>query len=177
MRYNQNGGWKWNGNLYNISKIQYMCDTMSGIHCVGVGASQRIPLCVLGRNPHKELVHKISYETGRGWGKKGPRAEQRNWQKRPGQRTGQSAGESRRLLGSMDSEAGLANVRGWVSIPGGFVGISLEYTLVLAHRCTVSYTKVLQTSPFLRLELTRFLFFLFSFLPPSLLCMLCFVCP
>ena len=23
MRNNQNGGWKWNGNLYNINKIQY----------------------------------------------------------------------------------------------------------------------------------------------------------
>ena len=23
IRNNQNGGWKWNGNLYNINKIQY----------------------------------------------------------------------------------------------------------------------------------------------------------
>ena len=49
---------------------------------------------------------------------------------------------------------GLANVRGWVSVPCGFVGILLEYTLALAHRCTEIYAKVSQTSPFLRLELT-----------------------
>ena len=67
-------------------------------------------------------------------------------------------------LGSVDSEAGLVNVRGWVIVPGGFVGILLEYTLAIAHRCTESYTKVSQTSPFLRLALTQVRVYLFSFL-------------
>ena len=58
-----------------------------------------------------------------------------------------------RELEPVDSEAGLANVRGWVNVPGGFVGISLEYTLALAHRCTDSYAKVSQTSPFSLLDL------------------------
>ena len=40
---------------------------------VGVGASQRIPLSVLAWNPHKGLVHNISHETRRGWGREGPR--------------------------------------------------------------------------------------------------------
>ena len=60
-----------------------------------------------------------------------------------------------RMLGCVDPEAGLANVRGWVSIPGDFVGILLEYTLALAHRCTESYAKESQTYPFLRLEQTQ----------------------
>ena len=37
--------------------------------------------------------------------------------------------------------------------------------------------KVSQTSLFLRLELTQVRVCLFSFLPLSRLCMLCFVCP
>ena len=32
--------------------------------------------------------------------------------------------------------------RGWVSVPGGCVGISLGYTLAIAHRCTESYRKI-----------------------------------
>ena len=39
---------------------------------VGVGASQRIPLSVLARNPHKGLVREISHETERERGKNGP---------------------------------------------------------------------------------------------------------
>ena len=81
----------------------------------------------------------------------------------------------RRLLGPMDPEAGLANVRGWVKVPGGFVGIPLDYTLTIAHRFTESYSKMSQNSPFLRLELTQIRVCLFSFPPPSRLCMLCFV--
>ena len=40
---------------------------------VGVGASQRIPLSVLARNPHKDLSRKISHEIGRERGKEGPK--------------------------------------------------------------------------------------------------------
>ena len=101
-------------------------------------------------------------------------AVKRRRQNREVDRTGQStkvvgSWHSRekkgRLLVSVDSEAGLAIVIGCVSVPSGFVGISLEYTPALAHRCTESYAKVSQTSPFLRLELTQVrvcLFVLFS---------------
>ena len=115
--------------------------------CVGVGASQTIPLSVLARKPHRGLAREISHETWRGRGKKGRGVKRRNelaeggrtekWteqtsqQSREGGRTGQSAGESRWLLGCGDSEAGLANVRGRVSVPRGFVGISLDI-----HACT-----------------------------------------
>ena len=81
-------------------------------------------------------------------------AEQRSRQKRAGVRT-------------CGLRSGLANVKGWVGVPRGFVGISLEYTLALVHRCTESYAKVTQTSPYLRLELTQVRVCLFSFLPPS----------
>ena len=72
---------------------------------------------------------------------------------------------------------GLANVIEWLSISGDFVGISLEYTLMIACRCTETCIKASQTSLFLRLELTQVHVCLFSFLPPSRLSMLCFVCP
>ena len=66
--------------------------TMLGIRCVGVsvGASQRIPLSVLRRNPHKGLAREISHETGRGRWKEGPRVEQRRGQDREVERTDQS---------------------------------------------------------------------------------------
>ena len=76
---------------------------------VGVGSSQRIPLSVLTRNPHKGLAREISHETGRGREKEGPRVKRRsqstkgcsqeNWreQRSRQKRTGQSAGESRWL--------------------------------------------------------------------------------
>ena len=57
------------------------------------------------------------------------------------------------------------------------MGISLEYTLTKAHRCTESSVKESQTFPFLRLEPTHARVCLFSFPPSSRLCMLCFVCP
>ena len=111
------------------------------------------------QNPHKGLAREISHKIGIGQGKEGSRVKRRRQnrevKRRKQDRTGQSAGESRRVLGCVDSEAKLANVRGWVSIPGSFEGISLEYMLTLALRCTESYAKVSQTSPFLRLELTQ----------------------
>ena len=110
------------------------------------------------------------------------------------QRTGQSAGETspqnrvvdrswRKLTVEKGDYKGLCTQRpGWPMWEDGSaflvtVGISLKYTLALAHRCTESYTKVSQTSPFLRLELTQARVCLFSFLPPTRLCMLCFGCP
>ena len=103
---------------------------MLGIRCVGVGASQRIPFSVLAPNPHKGLACEISYKTGRGRGKVGTR------EKREGDRTWLSIG------GCEDPEARLANVRGRVSVPSDFVGISLEYTLAIAHRMQGKYHKL-----------------------------------
>ena len=45
------------------------CDTMGSFRF----CQSESPLSVLARNPHKGLVREISHETGRGWGKEGPR--------------------------------------------------------------------------------------------------------
>ena len=90
---------------------------------VGVSASQRIPLSVLAQNPHKGFASKISHETRRGGGK----ARSQNRAVERTERTGQSREQKRAVsrreqeLGPVDSEARLANMRGWVSVPGGFV--------------------------------------------------------
>ena len=46
---------------------------MGGIRFVGVGASQRIPLSTLARNPHKGPTREISLETRRGREKEDPK--------------------------------------------------------------------------------------------------------
>ena len=147
---------------------------------VGVSANQRNPFVCFDPNITQRVCGR-DYQRDR---KRTREGRSQREQKKPVDRTGQSAGESshqksgevegwkRRLLGSLDSDVELANVRGWVSVPGGFVRISLVYTFAIAHRCTESYTKVSQTSSFLRLELTQVHVCLLSFLPPSRLCML-----
>ena len=98
------------------------------------------------------------------------------WQKEAEQKSGQKSGEAdsreRQLLESVDSDVGLTNIRGWVSIPGDFVGVSRIH----ARDSSQNDRKVSQISPFLHLELIQVHVCLFSFLPPSRLCMLCFVC-
>ena len=117
-----------------LKKIRFMTRWMAFVS-VGVGATQRILLSVLARNPHKGLAREISHETGRERGKQGPRAVERRRQNRAVDRREQSVevGGSR-LLGCVDPEAGFSKVRGCVCVPGDFVGISLEYTLTLPHR-------------------------------------------
>ena len=108
---------------------------------VGVGDSQRIPLSVLARNPHKGLACEISHETGRRRGrarsqdrpgqltekkKAGNRAVDRRKQSTE-QSSQQEKGVSRsrrrptvwerRLLEPVDPGAKLVNERGWVSVP------------------------------------------------------------
>ena len=161
---------------FSWNTITALCDTMWAFAVwvwVWVNDSQKIPLSVLARNPHKELVCEISHETGRGRGKEGPRSDNRRRENREGNRT---AGESRQLRGCVVPEARLANMRGWVSIPGDFLGISLEYILALAHRRTESYVKVSQISPFLRLELTQVRVCLFVFYPSILLVVYVVLC-
>ena len=144
---------------------------------VWVSASQRIPLFVLARNPHKGPTRKISFETGRRQGKvrslgsQQKRAVNGSWRKVMVRERGLLSEK----LGPVDPEAGLANVRGWVRIPGGCVGISLGYTLVIA-RCTEIHRKLSQTSLFLRLELTQVhaCFFLLFFHPLGCVC--CVLC-
>ena len=80
-------------------------------------------------------------------GRQGTRVENR-WRQSTEER-------SQREVEPVDPKAGFVNVRGWVSVPGDCVGISFGYMLTIAHICTESYTKVSQTSPFLRLELTQ----------------------
>ena len=134
------------------------CDTMLGIRCVGVGvgANQRIPLSVLVRNPYKRLAREISHETGRRRGKEGPRVKRRSQSAERGrtekwteqtnrQKSGEADGQERRLLKPVDSDAGLVNVRGWVSIPGDLVWVSLEYTLAIAHRMLRKCHKLLSS--------------------------------
>ena len=111
---------------------------MLGIHGVGVGECQSEDPFVLAWNPHKGLACGISHETRRRRGKEGLRAEQKNQEKEAEQRSEENSavGKREQELEPVDSMAGLTNVRGWVSILGDFVEISLEYTLALAHRCT-----------------------------------------
>ena len=56
------------------------CDMIWCIRCVGVcvGASQRIPLSVLARNPHKGPVR----ETRSGRGNEGPRGARKTFSRR-----------------------------------------------------------------------------------------------
>ena len=78
---------------------------------VWVSASQRIPSSVLARNPHKGRAFEITYETGR---RRVKATSQGSEQKKAVSRRGQSTKVKRREqeLGPVDSEAGLANVRG-----------------------------------------------------------------
>ena len=139
---------------------------------VCVSACQTIPLSVLARNPHKELVRKISHETGRRRGKGGPReertrqsaevgrrdqlTEQVSQEMRVGQRGDQST-EVRKVAVRIcwPPDAGLTKARRWVSILSCFVEASRKYMPVIACKCTESCTNVSQTSPLLRLELTQ----------------------
>ena len=120
---------------------------------VWVSANQKIPLSVLARNPYKGFEREISLETGRRRGKvrsqgRTEESSQQKWTEEGSQQEravnrsrGKPMVRERRLLGPVDSEAGLANMRGWVSVLGGFVGISHENTLAMAPRCTESYKK------------------------------------
>ena len=74
-----------------------------------VSASQKIPL--FWRETHTK--GQISHETGRG--KEGPRVKRRDQvsrQKEAEQKSGEADGRERGLLEPVDSDAGLANVRG-----------------------------------------------------------------
>ena len=138
--------------------------------CVCAWVPVRRFLCLYGRETHTKGLHTRSpTRSEEDGGRKVPEqsreetsqqkeAEQRSGQNKAVDRSEQSSEvEGSRPLGSVDPDARLANMRGWVSIPGDFLGISFKYTLAIAHR------KVLQISPFLRLELTQARGYLFFF--------------
>ena len=131
---------------------------------VWVSDNQRIPLFVLAWKPHNGPAREISDETGRSREKATSQGSQQN--KAVNRSRGKTTVRERRLLseelGPVDSKPRTVNARGWVSVPGGCVGISLGYTLAIA-RCTENHTKVSQTSPFLHLELTKVRACLFFF--------------
>ena len=141
---------------------------------VWVNASQRIPLSVLVRNQHKGLAHEISHETGRRRGKARSKDSQQkkavNWSR--GKVTVRERRPLSEELGPVESEAGLVNVRGWVSVPGGCVGISLEYTLAIAHRCTRKLHKKCRKLPTCSWSWPKSVL-VCSYLPPSRLYMMC----
>ena len=144
---------------------------------VGECYSEYSFVCFGAKPTERGLAREISYESGRGREKARyqGRTEESSQQKKAVDRSREKPTvRERRVLGRVDPEAEMANVSRWVSIPGGCVGISLEYTLAIAHRCSENYTKVSQTSPFLCLELTQVR--VCSFFSPSRLSMLCFVC-
>ena len=152
----------WHEGWYSFLWV-WMWVPVRGSLCFGTKPTQRTCARDFPRDRKRTREGKVPESTEQ------RRTEQNSQQNR-------AVGRREQKLRPVNSEAGLANVRRWVSVPGGFVGISLEYTLAIVHRCTQSYAKVSQTFPFLRLELTQVHVYLFSFLPPSQLCMLCFVC-
>ena len=145
---------------------------------VYVGASQRIPLSALSRNPHKGPEREISRETGNGQVKEGPKEDRKSWLTKES-RSRQSGDESRAEKREQKSERRLRPVDlqrpGWPTRENksallvALWEFSLKYTLTLAHRMHKKCHKLL---PFLRLELTQVCVCLFvcSFLPPSRLC-------
>ena len=105
------------------------------------GGCRRVPvryLCLFWLKTHKKGLH-ARYPTRPevNEGRQSPRAEQKE---RAFNRSQLKRAVKRREqeLEPVDSEDGLANVRGLVSVPGGFVVISLEYMLTIAYRCTES---------------------------------------
>ena len=141
---------------------------------VWVSASQRIPLFALKRNPHKGVAREISCETGRR--RRKARSQTSEQKKAVNRSRGKATVRERRLiseqLAPVDSEARSANARGWTCVPGGCVGISLGYTLVIA-RCTQKCHKRLPSCTWTQ---PKSVLVCSSFLPPSQLCMLSFVC-
>ena len=107
--------------------------------CVCVRAGQKIPLCVLARNPNKGLKLEISRETESGRGEEGPRKEirsvgegRRGWQQsaeggrrrwKQGREGSQQKSE-RRLLRTDDLQRGRVNLREMSAWLVAFVEIS-----------------------------------------------------
>ena len=134
--------------LVNWTGIQKVyCDTMSGIRFCGCGCGcqSEDPFVCFGAKPtQRACARDLPRDRKRTEQSRTEESRERKKKQQStelGSRQNMTVGRREQELGAVDSEAGLANVRGRVSVPGGFVGISLEYTLALAHRCTESYAK------------------------------------
>ena len=172
--------------LIIITLSKHVAQCWAFVVWVWVSASQRILLSVLVWNPHKGLARETSHKTRRGRGK--ARSQNRTVDRRKQSaekeaisRIGQSVGESswqksRKANGHRKATA-------WTCGPRGRVGqrqrmsryswwLCGSFARFHAHRCTESYAKVSQTSPFLHLKLTQ-VSDCFSFLPPSWLYFVC----
>ena len=108
---------------------------------------------------------KVPEKTG---GRTEENREKNSLQNRAVRRREQATSRMYEPRGWVDQHEKISQHSGWLW--GKFVRIHAPVSSQNAR-------KVSQTSPFLRLELTQVCICLFSFLPPSRLRMLCFVCP
>ena len=140
-----------------MSKVA--CVTRCWAFVVWVWVPVRGSLCLFWRETHtKGLRARFPTSPEEDEGRKVPERKKgvrRRNQNREGSRTdqlreqgsrqksGEADGRERPPLEPIDWDAGLANVKRWVSILCSFVGISLEYTLTRAHRILGKYHKLL----------------------------------
>ena len=182
-------------NIFLHTIVLLKCNHDDGHSLCGcvVGATQRIPLSVLARNPHKRACAR-GLPRDRKWMREGrfERGQKdlvsRREQKRPEETSRQNRSvrrwESgreetsqqkleRRLLGPVD-----LHMPGWPmrEDESAFLvalwKFRANYTPMIACKCTESCTKVSQTPPLLRLELTQarmFVLLLFH----TLVCVFC----
>ena len=143
-----------------------MCDTIGGIRFCGCGFQSENPFVCSGAKP-TQRAYAWDLPRDRKRTRKG--RSQRNSQQKGARETNQEVSQEMRTGQRRDqsievrkaaartcwpTDAGFTNARIWVSIPSGFVEVSRKYTPAIACKCTESSTKVSQTSPLLRLELT-----------------------
>ena len=150
------------------------------VFLVWVWVLVRGSLCLFWRETYTKGLHaRFSTRLDEDEGRQGPKEkrERGSQEKEEEQRSGLNRPVSRRKR----STAGTCEHRGLVSQrermsqrPWWFCG---NFARIHARDSSQNARKVSQTSPFLRKELTRVCVCLFSFLPPSRLCVLCFECP
>ena len=145
--------------------------------CGCVWVPVRGSLCLFWRENHTKGLcarypTKPEKEEGRKFSEisRQDRAVRRSGQNRPVKRTDQSTEVGGRWrLRKTFQDSGLTNARKWVCIPSGFVRVSPEYTLVLAHRMHKSVTNF----SLLAVEAKPIPWLFVLFLPPTRLCILC----
>ena len=117
---------------------------------VCVGATQRISLSILVRNPHKGPEGEFSRETRSRGGKEGPREERERQLTKEGRREQSdwdSCPEKETVSRRRMWEDGSRSVKWWVSIPCGFVEVSRNYSSTIACKWPESCTKVSHSLP------------------------------
>ena len=94
----------------------------------GCGCQSEDPF-VLARNPYKRAC---AWDLLQDW--KRTREGRSQSRRDQGREQNRAVGRREQELEPVNWNAKLAYGRGWVSIPGDFVGVSLEYTLTIAKR-------------------------------------------